>query len=437
MKTLVFTLSAEDPLVQSWGFLCLASIAAEDQISSVSTSPSTVASTGVARGNSLSSGSPAEKTDRVDATRLWEQVWNYAIRRINLPTVGRAASHAAYSIIYHEQLPHSALLGDIEGYLKDIELQGPSFPYDTVCGFLSICLEVACKDLRLFRLEYEEKVLNWLISAWSVVDGTTKGFNINSKLENHSPNDLLGLLSTLCRFSVRVEVLQQGLLPDSDVVSYLLKEKGTEVIREYVVYARLPLSTSSPSATAVESSGSRQASPSSPSPETLSNLIGRPRKASGFLLKLLDSLNSEWSETDLKVGATPEKVRRSLDLVGLSLCFEALLQMNGITSSRRTVKRACFLLASVAPVLFIPQSSFWDLAVMIQGLEPLLLDVLDEEDLERILLAPGPMTGVRKSLLLKEESDEDIKRAEKLEIEKRAVLQSLIWQSSDVSSPVF
>ncbi|CED84602.1 ataxia telangiectasia mutated [Phaffia rhodozyma] len=423
LKTLILVLGAEDTGVQSWAFVCLASVASvaksvglqEDVLSSTPTSR-------IYGAKSPLQDSLTQSQGNLDLAQAWEQVWKYATRRINIPLLCRAAGHVAYSIVRHRQIPNSALLENVGTFLKDIELQGPFFPYDTVCQFISSCLDLACEDLYLFRLEYEERVLNWLVSVWNVVDGTTKGFNINTKLENHSPNDLLDLLSSLCRFKTRVKVLQNGVLPDSDIVNHLVEENRTKTIREYVIHARLPL----PLSDSIQQGSSDNSDANSSSIVSERDLIGRPRKVSSFLLKSIDSFHLEWKDIDLKTGVTPEKVRRSLDLIVLSLCFENLLQMNGITSNRRAVKRSCLLLTLVAPALSTPQSCFRDSLIMIQGLEPLLMDSIDLDEPKVMLLKPGPMTGIRKDLLAIEREEGGPSE----EAKKRAQLHCLIWRSS-------
>jgi serine-protein kinase ATM len=62
---------------------------------------------------------------------------------------------------------HHVLL-EIETFAKDMDVQGPAYPYDSVCMFLSQCLSIASQDVWLYRMQPEDKVLSWLIDHWKI-----------------------------------------------------------------------------------------------------------------------------------------------------------------------------------------------------------------------------------------------------------------------------
>jgi ataxia telangiectasia mutated family protein len=312
-------------------------------------------------------------------------------------------------------------------------------------------------------MELEDKVLGWLVTFWNVFDGTTKGLNAKSKLENHSPDDVLRLLTSICRLEKRVPLVYHPFLPDSPVVtrmylvppSRLLRipiprhrvadpfslfcsfdfsdveaQAESAVVRDWVLFARLRLPRTLPSSTTSSSFTSSSAPITDTSAMDLQSPSGRARKVSAFLLKSVESLKAFWSDADPESNATIEKIRRSVDLVVLAVCFEASLQVNGTTQNRRTIKDASYLVSAILPLLSSTRLSTLDMAVIIQGLEPLVQTKEKRIETRPALLWAGEAAGLKKELLpiLDESKGKEIKAEEKL----RSAMQRIVWQSSDV-----
>jgi len=437
LEALNSSLNWEDPTVQSWALLCLAAIATEDRAFRASEESSPSASSNPATsGSGLASrspfASPSSKAARPSSDNsLWEKAWTFAVRKVVVPAVCRAACHAAHAIVVAGKVAPLVILTDVESLVKDIEIQGPYFPYDSVCDFLATCLEMASRDVRLFRLELEEKVVNWLGTSWRVVDGTTKGFNVRTKLENHTPTDLLRLLSSLCRFPKHVVLVHTDVLPESPTISHVVQEAETAVVRDYIIHAQLDLPNTSRSSSSFPPTSLPLGSAPGPD-DNLVKLDGCARRISTFLANSVNTLLAEWTNVDFEATVTPEKVRRSLDLVVLVLSFEAVLELNGVAPERKTIKAACSLLSAITNAFSLSRLSVGELSVMVQGLEPLVGgSKLEEAEAARALLLPGPMTGIRKDML-PTFFDKQIAKA-KEEQERRLSLQHIMWKSSDVS----
>lgn len=415
LKCLIACLHQGDPAIQTWAFLCLGAVAAQPDgasLAGVSALRSTFAS-------------PSRRAATADSPS-WDQAWNFSVRRITFPNVCRAASHLGHLIVVFGKASPATILNDVETFTKDIEVQGPSFPFDSVCDFLSVTLELASRDVRLFRLELEDKVFSWVASGgWRPVEGTTKGFNIRTKLESHQPNDVLRLFASLCRLPHRINLISRDLPPDCAMTSYLADEAESAVARDYIVYARILPPAASSSLPAPQPSDILSIS------EDLRETSGVARKASTFLQNAADALSAEWGSPLVAASFTAEKVRRSIDVAVLALAFEGVLQLNGISSNRKSIKAACTLLKTITPAFSLPALLPLETVVLLQGLEPLFLQRSDEgRPLERVTVPAGPRTGMRSDLLPRIDRASEVAR----ETQRRlcALVQAKIWQSADV-----
>lgn len=429
VAALVSTLSNEESSVQSWAFLCLAALAEIQDDDLVAGS----SSSGVARHGTSPFASPSKGGHQSDVSNLWEQAWAYALRRTTVPAICRTASYAALKIGSHGLVLALRLQSDIETCLRNLEVQGPSFPFDSVCAFLSFALKITSQNVRIYRLSLEDSVLTWLVGTWSVLDGTTKGFNVRSRLENHTPGDVLQLLGAINRFEYRATLLDEAPLPESPVVDHVVEEVQTSLLRDFVLYNRVheapttPFVSSSASTTASRHPSTTIVSRS----DELKELTGRPRKTSEFLLKSVEALLGEWATPDTPSAVTLEKVRRSLDLAAVAVAFEGSLELNNIAPSRKTVKRACALVLSVLPFLKKGRMRLVDAAVVVKGLETFVRVEHESDQSERsTLIGTGPMTGIRRDLLPVAVDREDETRRDAA---LRQQLLRVMWQGSDVS----
>lgn len=423
-------LSFDDGVVRSWAFLCFAAVASSEG----------------APGNSTSSRDSHSSSDVPYPMQDWDAIWTHAIRRANVPTVCRAACHTAHTLlIQHSQSASSArplltsqrILLEVETLAKDLDVQGPTYPYDSVCVFLAQCLRVVSQDVRLYRMQLEEKVLTWLVDSWRAV-GSDKG-----KMSLHMVKDVLLLLESICTLAKRSDIVSRLLLPECQIVEVLVEESRTKVIRDFLLHAQLPPFRDSPSGR-VKASLSNGPDPAgsdvvkgrlfSGNEVDLVQPTGRERKISAFLLKALETLVSEWEAAkDSNGPPTAETARRSTDMAVIALSFESLLVMNGTRSNRRVSQCACKLVAAVTSRLTDPRWTPAEKALVSLGLTPLTsfdVDWSDERHWEA-MLPPGIGTGI-KSQTLRRLTAYGLDRTDTLRLRRMDFLR-IIWQCADVS----
>ena len=415
IATLVAFVSFEDAIIQSWTFLCLAAIA-----------------------HSECASAPMSTADSPlpNATAVWDPIWTHAMRRANVPAVSRAACHAAHTLLtYSKRLlsPQRVLL-EIESFAKDLDVQGPAYPYDSVCDFMVLCLRVANQDVRLYRLQMEEKVLLWLTESWRI------GSERRTSMPLHTTAHIHALLEGIVGASRRVRLQCGMMLPHCPIVDAVIEETQTKVIRDFQLHARLPPYRRPPS---VSASGSpldgsqddpgRTSLPFGDSAD-LTPPRGRERRISAFLLKSLEELTITVGQHGIGYGfPTAERVRSSLDLTVTALCFEASLVMNGTQSNRRVLQAACKLLGSIIPLLTDARWKAEERRLILDALDPLArADEEGDQETERVaLVPPGERTGLRTQALRELLSTARTKPSDNAH---RRDLQRFVFRSADVGS---
>jgi ataxia telangiectasia mutated family protein len=335
------------------------------------------------------------------------------------------------------------VLVEIETLSKDLDVQGPAFPYDSVCIFLTHCLRVASQDVRLHRMQIEEKVLSWLLDNWGVGDGSTvKGSGGQSRMSPYMIGDILMLLDSICMFSKRINLVFRILLPDCPIIETITDQCKTKVIRDFLLNGLLPPFSHVPpkgeavahaNVTGIPSSGSL---PQVPLPSSdLSQPRGRERRISTYILKALDSFASVFESIQAtNTHPTAEKARQALDLAIIALSFESTLMLNGTRSTRRVIQAACKLFHLVSTLLLDPRWSLEEKALILLGLEPLIAQDIeaDDEGWEAIL-PPDTGAGIKTQTLKRLISNDGNGRVHARAL--RRSLQRIIMQNADVSTP--
>ncbi|KAG1876416.1 hypothetical protein DFJ58DRAFT_754177 [Suillus subalutaceus] len=390
MNTLLQFVSVDDPIIQSWTFLCFAAIAQSDGLlSSRATQSPSVARTAVV----------------VRDSAVWDPVWTHAMRRANVPVVCRAACHTAYTLILHSKflLTSQRVLIEIETLAKDLDLQGPAFPYDSVCMFLAQCLHVASQDVRLYRMQLEEKVLSWLLDNWRIGAGqAVKDTSGKSRMPLHTIGDILGLLESICGTSKRSDLLCRTLLPDCAIAELMEEERKTKVIRDFLLDAQLPSFRKD----AVSASCDEPTHSSVNGELTIDSEIvqprGRERRVTSSLLKAMESLTVEWDMfKETNVHPTAEKLRQSLDAVVTAFAFETLLVWNGMRCNRRVLQSAGRVISLLAPFLTDARWTADERVLILHGLEPLVMNGEERSTNEEweAMLGPDLGSGIRSHTL--------------------------------------
>lgn len=426
LSNLAQLVSHDDTVLQSWAFMSLAAIAHNNATFSPSTPPQS--QTSLAQNSSFSLS-----TSRSD--NIWDQIWTQAIRRTSVSAVCRTAAHLAHVLLTHASsfIPSHRVLAEIEAFANDLDVQGPTFPYDSVCMFLTLCLKAANQDVRLYRMQLEDKVITWLTESWRVSEeaANPKGQRgrAKSQMPNHTVGDVLLVLETICGLAKRSNVICQCILPEGVVADAMIEHSRTAVIRDYLLYARLP--HFQPQESSSRSSFAHDKATLGID-SGLTQFTSRERRISSFLLKSLESLALEWEGNDSGGQITAERARKCLDFAVLTLYFESVLQLNGTRSNRRTIQAACRLIGLVTPLLKEKTWTSEERRLLLLGLETLI--AVDEEgpseDWEEAIVAPTDHTGIRRKVLGSLKPDTTTK-GDEIRAERRAV-QKAIFLSSDV-----
>jgi serine-protein kinase ATM len=426
LSTLLQFVSFDDGVIQSWIFMCFAAIA---YIDGTAPPPPPRAP----RASSQTILSQERPRDPI----TWDPIWTHAVRRANVPTVCRAACHAAYTLlVYSERLltSHRVLL-EVETFTKDLDVQGPPLPYDSVCVFLSQALRVASQDVRLYRMQLEEKVLSWLMDSWGVGDGGRIG---RSKMPSYMIGDVIGLLECICGFGRRYHLVARPLLPACSIKDHMVEEGMTKVIRDFLLEATLPPfrgSVSTEKGKGVERKPDKfTVSISTTKEKDLVQPRGRERKVSAYILKSLEVLMGDWETArEAHISSTAENARRSIDMAVVALSFEALLVSNGTKPNRRVVQAACKLVTSVTHVLMDSRWTAEEKALIMMGLAP-LVETGEGETRENVgweaMLPPDAGTGIKSQTLHKLRRELETQRG--LICTLRREFQKIIWQNADV-----
>ncbi|KAI0091661.1 hypothetical protein BDY19DRAFT_638931 [Irpex rosettiformis] len=401
IRTLIHCLSDDDPSTQSWSFVCLAAVAHV-----AGTSAPAIADSGGSRENH------------------WDTVWTLAMRRANVPAVCRAACHAAQILLHHRKalLGSQRMVAEIETLAKDLDVQGPSAPYDSVCKFLVSCMHIASQDVSLYRLNLEDKVLAWLVDNW-------RPSSVSRRLPPYFVQDILDLLGDICSLALHDELSCDASLPDCIVVTGIKENAETAVLRDFSLYAKLPVfhkpieSRMEQTVPTIEAIDSSDVAPPGP----------RERKISSFFLKFLDIIAQDWdSQKDILILPTVEKVRSIMDFAITSLLFESSLRVNGTQSNRRVIQAACKVITHALPLLPDQRWTLGELRLLLESFDPLHLigPRMDVQQPLEVLLPPGRLSGIRTEVLRTLIVDGPLPEARTKTF--RRMLQRSLFRSSDV-----
>ncbi|KIJ55813.1 hypothetical protein M422DRAFT_220613 [Sphaerobolus stellatus SS14] len=389
IKCLSSLITQDETSIQSWGFLCLAAILAYP-----------------------------ETTFEYEID--WHSIWLQAIHRVN-GAVGRSASHVAHIMLATQRLPLQKIIPDIESFATNLIVQGPPFPFDSTCAFLRDCLHIASQDMRLYRIYLPDKIVGWLVQNWNVVS-----WDLRNQLTPHLFSDVLALLEEVCGLSKRSNLKIHHILPDGVITDVMIERLRTAEYRRFLLQWRLP-PFRSPTIVIQNTCNI-----DSTSTGILSNPDARESKVSEFLLTSLARLTEEWPLQDgVPVDPTPEKLRRTIDIIVLSLCWEAVLVNNGVGLNRKVINAACNLMIRVTPCLNLPKWKPNEITLFLAGLDPLVFDGETSclDDPWDIVSGPGKASGIPRNVLVKLLKDPD---ADRRAVAFRREIQTTIWKRDEV-----
>lgn len=361
-------LSYDDADIQSWAFLCLAAVAHASCESSI----------------------PVPR---------WDDVWIHATREATIPRVCRAACHVAHTLLTcaRPSITPNKVFSGIETLAKDLTIQGPTFPYDSVCTFLATCIRVASQDARLYRLQLEEKVLGWLLKSWKPTDPLER-----ARMPAHTVSDINYLLEAVCNVKKQVDLICEMLLPECAIVDTVVEEYSTAVIRDFVLHTRLPPFRP---ITAMDKSIIAEPSSWTAKTETVeAPQGGKERRLSAFFASHLDkfSQEAERDPSSKQRGSAVESVRVALDFAVSALCFETMASAHGIEPNKRTMQLARRVIRTYLPAATDSRTNTWeDRSFILAALDPVVLaaprKALDEP--WETVLPPGRRSGIHRDVL--------------------------------------
>ena len=422
VDSLIQFATSDEPLIQNWAFLCLAAVVHGERFLAK------------AKNSTLPSQSfQSSQLQTAYESTTWDSIWTHSIRRINAPSTCRAASHVAHALIFQVPgglsvpLPSYRILAEIESLASDLEVQGPSHPYDSVCNFLSQCIKIANQDARLYRMHLEDKVIGWMTDHWKAT---------KLRPTPQTLRDGINLLQAVCGVTRESFLVSRLSIPACSIAAVITKESTEKNVREFLLSAKLP----SPS----QRTPVRTTDNQIPSVVREINVgVGiaelmppqtRERKISAIFMRTLESLSDEWENVnENRISMTADIACQTLHCALISLVFESLLVYNGMAANRHLVQASTKLILSVTRSL---HGSTWNVAEkasVLHALEPLVL--LDEEEAFEssaweTMLPPGTGSGIKKhvfySLVDKFDALERHAKAQ------RVNLLRIIWQLPDV-----
>jgi ataxia telangiectasia mutated family protein len=281
------------------------------------------------------------------------------------------------------------MLLETEALLKDMDVQGPSYPFDSVCNFLAQSLTIAAQDVRLYRMRLEDKVISWFVDNWKIVGN-------RSKMAPTTMVDALHLLETICGLSKRSILGNHVLLPQTAIVEHMMEESKVKIIQDFVLRRTLPVFVPirRQPRSETEQAGVSKDKVQFGSPR------GKERKLSAFFLRSLEGLSSEW---ELYRNKTQQlKWPDVLWILHLTaIVFESLLAFNGTAVNREVLQNAGKVISIITPLLLKQTWILAEKVLVAQAFEQLVFDVgcSEHDGFQEAVAPPGEYSGIKEQLL--------------------------------------
>ena len=426
---------------EAWAFLCFAAIAAFEP----------------------------EIGDPFAAKMEWKAFWTHALRKstsISLH-IARAASHVVHCLLHWHRIDDQRALSDVESFIKAFKSDhgdagepgsygiGPSssqnqssgigitppWPSESICAMLVSFIRIASSDVRLSRLRFEESILPWLegcLTRSLTTSGTPstdlKGIfrggiasRIASRPDVHTnPQDLLALLQAICGLPKRPHIHCSIPLPDHELLRTMVHYHEQDILRTFILAAKLPSMISDKTTVNVTSLDAIQMEGGVPTLASSTGAIAggftpavRESKVSRTLALVLGTLWNELKlgdhEGEVNSGDTNtvpklplDKVRLVLDIVVLAFSFEGSLEINGTRPDGSVIEAASRLLDSMVPWQQIGVNTtgrWWgdtQWGKVLGGLEPLVWSDFEEplstSGPDTVILRPNHLSGIKRGI---------------------------------------
>jgi len=426
---------------EAWALLCVAAIAASEP----------------------ELGNPSA------AKMEWTAFWMHGLRKSTSTSlqIARVASHVVHCLLYWHRIDDQRALSHVQMFIKEFKSdlgdasepgsygigasssrnhlsaigKTPPWPSESICAMLVSFIRLASSDVRLSRLRFEDSILPWLegclirsltISGTPSTDlrGVFRGgiaSRTASRPEAHSnPQDLLALLQAICGLPKRPHTHCSIPLPDHELVRTMVHYHEQDILRTFILAAKLPSMISDKTAASITSSDAIQTDGDAPTLASSTGAIAggftpavREVKVSGMLASVLGVLWNELKlgdhEGEANSGDTNtvpklplDKVCIVLDIVVLAFSFEGSLEINGTRPDGSVIEAASRLLDSMIPwqQIGINTTGWWwgdtQWGKVLGGLEPLVWSDFEEElstsGPDTVILRPNSLSGIRRGI---------------------------------------
>ncbi|GAA5948981.1 hypothetical protein JCM3765_003976 [Sporobolomyces pararoseus] len=384
--------STIDPQIQSWNLLVVAAISKNGLLLTENLD--------LPESNRLQT-----KSGEQSQSSAWDQVWSLVLRKVAIVETCRPACHAANVLLAFDRISPPAVAEAIETFARDLEIQGPNFPSDSVCLFLEWCLAVSTSDAQLFRLQFPDKLLSWLTSSWRPLEGVSRLHSFGQPRPHAdplSPSGLVLLVARLTHSFLTLAFAEPTYVPDSAVANQSLDLSETARVRDFME-ARVPrLRRDSDSDASYRTPSSVSAVGGGGGGNTEEAEQTRQRRVSAWLAKTLEGFVQEgelggetyWTSMSLDLA------RRHLDLATTTLNIEGLFSLSSSSSSSNrpqtpAIRHANTVITRLAPTLALKKWRPAERTCLMQGLDLLFAPMKRLVDIEYpVFLEAGPASDI-------------------------------------------
>lgn len=216
--------------VQQWTFVCLASICMKRRVAGISKAE---------RVNTVNGGIAI--LDRAgDEQGIWQETWTTALRRMNLASGAacRSACLMAHALMVSGFVIEASISTALASFFEEIITQGPAQTTDAVCAFIKVALEYAERDTKLYRLDHHQKVMVWFRYNWRIAQEIRSGLTTVSAI---LAPETIDLLAKIAGSSDTPTIWVETPVVVSDVFQHMTEELEISPIRNYLLYAVLPV----------------------------------------------------------------------------------------------------------------------------------------------------------------------------------------------------
>lgn len=340
-----------------------------------------------------------------DGKAFWESIWDRMLKSFYLQGVTRAACYLLVTLSGSQHVNANRMSTDLISIGTEIEIQGPPVPSDASCALLEEILRIAESDVRTYKSDIPGKVCSRIIGNWQFPAKAARSARAFGQKAQMDPLHTGALLRLFVRVSYGSSVYQsvgeyRGVLPDGHLSAFWSWRQTTSAMRDWFWNAALPDVNKLD-----KQHSSRTAETIPPEPRANTTAV----RLIIHLRKTLETLLGELEEADdfYWAAMTLERFRSILDIVWLSIAFEAYADMLLIIRSERLASQAVRLLDIVLPRIQQPKWTLPERATLLVALSTMLVGAwLDSNERGYdIIIHAGQSSGIRSVALHKTASE--------------------------------